>query len=363
MRNRWSILSIIVTSVLLASLVISCCDDDNPVKPPPAKDYYVYFSDYMAPNTFYRYDTGTKEVDSFYLPYNAVLDGFGISPDGKKMYLHPDEGIVEVELDSFTVIAEHPLILKRELNTWGVHEVLASPDGHYLALVNRFLYIIDLTDFSVAYADSVNRAGHGWFTEDSRNFLCSINDTVDNYNHVYVLEVAFGDTISAVRHEFPIGYPVEVVASPDYRKWIMFMYLGNDIHRFQVYDRELDSIIFHTDFCPGGDMVISPDGREVVYSYAKSGYVRPICVPKGYITLFDVVGNRPNGDVYNFIDSLLMVGPIGDMVITPDNRSLIAVPIALGQIFHYDLGRREVVTRLQFGDANILTPPVCQRKP
>ncbi len=349
--------------ILVAALGISCCDDDNPVRPPPAKDYYVYFSDYMAPNTYYRYDTGTKQVDSFYLPYDAVTDGFGISPDGKTMYLHPDEGIVEVELDSFTVIAEHSLVLKKDRNRWRGHEVIVSPDGRYLALVNRYLHMVDLADYSVVYADTVNDAGQGWFTEDSHIFFCHINDTLDSYSHVYVLEVAIGDTISAVRHEFPIGYPVRVVASPDYRKWLMLMYLGDDRYRFQVYARELDSIIFYTDFCPGGDMVLTPDGRDAVYSYAQSGYVRPICPPKKYITLFDVVSNRPDGDVYNFIDSLLMVGPIGDMVITPDNRSLIAVPIALGQVFHYDLKRREVVTRLQFGDANILTPPVCQRKP
>jgi hypothetical protein len=361
MRTRKSRLMIFGSAVMLALMGMSC--DDNPIKPQPPKDYYVYFSDYMTPNTYYRYNTGTKAVDSFYLPYNSVTDGFGISPDGKTMYLHPDEGIVEVELDSFTVVAEHPMMLKKDRKQWRGHEVIVSPDGRYLALVNRYLHIVDLTDYSVVYADTVNDAGRGWFTQDSHVFLCCVNDTLDNYSHFYVLEVTFEDTISAIRHEFSFGLPVRVVASPDYRKWIMFMYLGNDVHRFQVYDRELDSVIFHTDFCPGGDMVITPDGREAAYSYAQSGFVRPLCVARSYITLFDVAGNKPDGDVYTFIDSLLMVGPIGDMVITPDSRSLIAVPIARGQIFHYDLKKKEVVARLQFGDANILTPPVCQRKP
>jgi hypothetical protein len=361
MRKRVLRPLIAAAGILLVSLVICCCDDDNPVNPLPAKDYYVYFADELAPNVFYRYNTSTRRVESFRLPYNSIFDGFGVSPDGKKMYLHPDEGIVEVELDSFTVVAEHPIVLKKGMTK---HQVLVSPDGRYLALLHYYLHIIDLNDYSVVYSDTVNCSGNGWFTADSRHLLCYINDTVDQYSRIYVLEVSFGDTISAVRHEFAFGAPGRVVATPDYRKWIMLMFLGDDTYRFQVYDRGLDSIIFHTDFCPGGDLDITPGGHKVVYSYSRPGISKPpICLDREYITLFDVVGNEVEDDVYTYTDSLQMVRAVGDIVITPDGRYVVGLSIILGQIFQYDLIRREVAARLQFGDAHILFSPVCQRKP
>lgn len=358
MRMRRSILRIIGAAAVLALMGLSC--DDNPIKPHPPKGYYVYFANEMAPNTYYRYNTGTKEVDSFNLPYNSVTDGFGISPDGKRMYLHPDEGIVEVELDSFTVIADHPMVLKKGMTK---HQVLVSPDGRYLALLHYYLHIIDLNDYSVVYSDTVNWSGNGWFTADSRNLLCYINDTTDNYSHVYVLEVTFGDTISVVRHEFVFGAPARITATPDYHKWIMLMYLGSDLYRFQVYDRDLDSVIFHTDFCPAGDLEITPDGSKAVYSYSRPGINKPICLDKEYISLFDVDGNRVEENIYTYIDSLHMVGPVGDMVITPNGRYVVGLSTIFGQIFQYDLIRREVVARFQFGDACILFSPVCQCKP
>jgi hypothetical protein len=360
MRTRKTRLMIIGAAVMLALMGMSC--DDNPIKPQPPKDYYVYFSDYMAPNTYYRYNTGTKAVDSFYLPYNSVTDGFGISPDGKTMYLHPDEGIVEVELDSFTVVAEHPLALKKSMRS--EHQVLVSPDGRYLALLHEYLYIVDLADYSVIYSDTVNHSGNGWFTADSRNLICYINDTTDNYSHVYVLEVSLGDTLSAVRYEFPFGAPTRIIASGDDRKWYMLMYIINGHYGFQVYDRDLDSVIYHHSMCfEGGDLQITPNGNEVIYSYYHPGYIQVGCAPKDIITVFDAIENRLDRDVRTLDDSLGMVISVGGMAITPDGRYLIGVSTDKAQIFHYDLKKKKIVNRMQFGGYTWLFNAVCQRKP
>ncbi len=362
MRNHLSRSIMAAAGILLVSLGISCCDDDNPVKPPPAKDYYIYFANELSPNAYYRYNTGTMQVDSFFLPYNSVFDGFGISPNGKTMYLHPDEGIVEVELDSFTVVAEHPLVLKKSMNS--KHQVLVSPNGRYLALLNEYLHIVDLNDLSIVYADTINRVGHGWFTADSRNLLCYVNDTVDQYSHVYILEVNFGDTIAAVRHEFPFGVPTRIVASPDYQKWFMLMYITAGIYGFQVYELGLDSITYHHSMCfENGDLQITPDGNEVIYSYYQPGYILDGCAPKDIITVFDAIGNGINRNVTTFNDSLGMVVSIGGMAITPDGRYLVGVSTDMAQIFHYNLRKKQIVNCLQFGGYSRLFNAVCQRKP
>lgn len=362
MLKHVSRLFIVAAGIVLVSLGISCCDDDNPVKPPPAKDYYIYFANELAPNTYYRYSTGTMELDSFYLPYHSKYDGFGISPDGRTMYLHPDEGIVEVDLGSFAVVAEHPLDLKK--SAYAKHQVLVSPDGRYLALLHEYLHIIDLADFSVVYADTTNRAGNGWFTSDSRHLLCYINDTIDQYSHVYVLDVDFGDTIAVSRQEFSFGVPTRIVASPDYRKWFMLTYITTGIYGFQVYDRDLDSIIYHHSTCfENGDLQITPDGSEIIYSYYQPGYILDGCAPKDIITIFNANGNGIDRDVTTFDDSLGMVISVGGIAITPDGRNLVGVSTDKAQIFHYNPKTKQIVNRLEFGGYSWLFNAICQRKP
>jgi len=93
------------------------CGGDKGVGPTEPKDYYVYFADGVDGEKYYRYHTGTGEVETFTLPYISWDCGLGISPNGETMYLKSEDRIVEVALDSLTVMGEHHTDIKHRLGS------------------------------------------------------------------------------------------------------------------------------------------------------------------------------------------------------------------------------------------------------
>ena len=254
-------IALAIALILGLGIYLPGCGDKKTTAPVEQMGYYVYFGDQGELNIFYRYHTGTMMLDSFYLPYNSLLDGFGISPDGKTMYLHPDDGIVEVSLDSLVVVAEHPIYLPKGGPTGNGHEVIISPDGRYLALLNRYLHLVDLTDFSVIYTDTTHYAGHGWFSQDSKSFFCSIPS---NY---YALEIILADVPEIRYHAFENAAVWRIKTSTKERLWFLYLGIGGGVFLFQTYDVEKDSIIFEKALNPGaGDMEVTPNGRYVIYT-------------------------------------------------------------------------------------------------
>ncbi len=335
----------ICAAVIVLGLALSCTDDDNPVKPPPPKDHYVYFADQEAPNTYFRYNTNTFDVDSFYLPYDSYYDGFCVSPDGKTMYLHPDDGIVEVSLDSFVVVAEHPITLPKGYIPGNGHQIVISPDGCYLAILNKYLYLINLADFSVIYSDTSTAFLNGWFTDDSRIFFCSM----EGQNGFEALEIMLNDSIEVRRPVFSGGSVSHIMTSPDNRLRFLMLYAGYGISRFQVYDVEKDSIIFDNGRCPGaGNMAITPDGRYVIYS--RPGTMLGWCPPYPYLTVFDVVGNKIDREIFTFNDSIGAALAIDELWISPDGRHLFGISAPVnneGHGFQYNLISHEVQNRFK----------------
>jgi hypothetical protein len=305
------------------------------LEPVEYKIYYAYFGDQKAPNQYFRYNTTTFEVDTFELPYDSYYDGFCISPDGKTMYLHPDDGIVEVSLDSFVVMAEHPIYLPKNGSTGDGHEVIISPHGRYLAMLNRYLHIVDLTDYSVVYLDTTTLAVSGWFTNDSKTFFCA----VPGPDRTEALEVLMDETPEIRRHIFEAGALTKIMTSADNRLWFLMLYAGDGFSVFQVHDTETDSIIYSYSRCPGsGSMAISTDGRFVAYS--RPGNMLGWCSLYPYITIYDVAGNRIEREVSTFDDSIGAALAINGLWITPDGRHLFGISDSYnleGHAFQYNL--------------------------
>jgi len=356
--KTWAIIGAGLGVIIL--LLAGCCDKKGP-EPVQPKDYYVYFGDAEAsPNTYLRYNTGTCQLDSFDLPYNSWECGFGISPDGKKMYLHPDGFIAEVSLESLVVVAEHAISIKEAHYNVVPREVLVSPDNRHLAIVSGYVHILDMADFSVVYADTQSVYKFGWFSDDGGMFLSSGRDSMDV---THVLELGLNGDYPVRKHYFDGGDPYRVIASADNRRWFMLSYLGAGVSRFRVYDMPSESLLFSISMCPSnGDLEITPGGHYVFYSQPGSLLIG--CPPPKYITVFDVVANRIDRQIITFVDSLQLAGPIGELCITPDGRHLVGVAFTIGQLFHYQINRQKVLNRLSFqgGIARWPHSLACQRK-
>jgi hypothetical protein len=251
------------------------------------------------------------------------------------MYLHPDDGIVEVSLDSFEVVAEHPIVLPKGFVTGPGHQIVISPNGRYLATLNQYLNIVDLANFSVVYSDTGTISVNGWFTDDSKTFFCS-NRSVERFE---VLEIVLNDSLEVRRHFFEAGSVSQIIASPDNRLWFLMIYAGYGISVFQVYDAEKDSVIFRDVRCPGfGHMAITPDGRYVTYS--RPGNMQGWCTPYPYIIIFDVMGNKIDREVFTFNDSIGAALAIDELWVTPDGCRFVGISspyLGFGHVFQYNL--------------------------
>jgi hypothetical protein len=127
------------------------------------------------------------------------------------------------------------------------------------------------------------------------------------------------------------------------------LYAGYGISFFEVYDIELDSVIFGHGRCPGmGHLAITPDGRYVAYT--RPGNMQGWCTAYPYITIFDVAGNKIDREVFTFDDSLGVALAIDELWITPDGRHLfgISAPWNMqGHAFQYNLISQEIETRFR----------------
>jgi len=307
-----------------------CADDDNPVQPTPVKDFYVYFAYEQPQNKVFRYHTGTGVVDNFDLPHNLYETGFAVSPDGKTMYLYPDGFLVRVDLDSLTVTSENP-IPAQHTSLGAPPEIYISPTEEYAALLHRNLYILSLSDHTIAYADT-GMYYFGHFCGTGNIFLTTGFDTVGPF----IMEIDLNNTASMYR-KYIAGYqPGRIVANNANSLWAYLSYVDGLIWRFDVYDRNGDSSLFVEAMCPGlGDIEIAPDEKSILYS--QPGSLVPTCRPPEHFTVYGTECNCIESRISTVVDSSCMVYPINDLCITPDGRHVIGSSLGGSEMFDYDL--------------------------
>jgi len=115
-----------------------------------------------------------------------------------------------------------------------------------------------------------------------------------------------------------------IVPSVDNQFWYLFIRFATLGYIFEVYDVAADSVIFY-DTLPfiGGHILPTPDGRRVYYSHPASMLYPP---PPRLLSVYNVVSNdlecRINTDVINPDGSILAFW-VWEMIVTPDNRSVI----------------------------------------
>jgi hypothetical protein len=351
-------LSAVLLLVGLAALL--GCGEDKPTQPTEPKDYYVYFAEQLSLYQYFRYHTGTGVIDSFPAPHSTVRSGFGISPDGKTMYISPAGSgtIVEMSLDSHVVVAEHPIAMKDYSSGGWLRKVIVSPNNQYLAVIDQYLYIFNISDFSIIYCDTINVSLNGIFSQNGDIFSCAGYDTT--YSDSYVLKIDLADGCTETEWSFAGGCPYRVIPDASYQKLFLYLHVYNDLFLFQVYDIASESVIFNKSLCPGhGDMEITPDGRYIIFS--QPGTIMTGCPPPRYFTIFDIENNRIDREVDAFIDSLEIVHPIDGLCLTPDGRHLIGISYTNG-LFDYDMQRHEFNRHMALDGARLMFSLTGQAK-
>jgi hypothetical protein len=354
MRILKALSAVVLSAGLLALLG---CGEDKPTQPTEPRDYYIYFADQMSVNHYFCYHTGTGIIDSFTLPYDSWESGFGISPDGKTMYLNPDGHIIRVSLDSYVVIAENPVDIELP-HISRPRSIIVSPDGQYMAINRYDLYLLNVSDFSVVYHDT-NETLNGRFAKNGDIFICSGYDSIGGY----ALQIDMANGFAETKWRFASGGPLHVIPDADYKRFFLYLHVYNDLFVFQVYDIASDSIIFSKSLYPGtGDMEITTDDWYIIFSQPGSWISE--CPPPEYFTIFDIEGNCIDREVDAFVDSLRIVYPTNELCLTPDGIHLIGIERYGGGLFDYDMQRHEFNRHVVINsNISLLFSLNCQVKP
>jgi hypothetical protein len=361
-RVKEAVLGSLVCLAFGVAWIIGCCDkSQNPVEP---REYYIYFSYDKPTNYYYRYDTGTGAIDSFYLPYRTDESGFAISPDGRKMYLSPANAglIAEIDLESHVVIAEHPISITEQSVAGRWRDVEISPDSRYVAIVDGYLHIIDMAGYGAIYSDTTYDYSHGRFTSDGSVFLCAGRST--DYMERFILEVEIRPNVVATKRPFPSGWPNRIVPNATNSRWYILSWIFGDAWQVAGYDPIQDSIVFGKSFAPGGgDLEIMPDERYLIYS--QPGNLNSDTPPPLYFTIYDIALQSVDRQVSAYVDSLGIVYPISELCLTPDGRHLIGIGREDGQLFDYDMYRHIFNRYIYIGGGMFKMPLTltCQSRP
>jgi hypothetical protein len=316
----------LVIAGCLGIYVTGCSDSSTGPTTVSSKAYEFYFVTGAEEYLYYRYNTGTMDLESFTLPYSNREGGFCISPNGNSMYLNCEDQLVKLSLESMMAEYEQPI-------SAGGQELVISPDEKYLAFLHPDLYLVDLTDFSIVYSDNQDTTSYrnGRFSKGGEVFVC----TAGGPNEGYVLEIDLDHGFAIDRYHFGRDWPR--LAIPDVANQKLYLSASN---AFLVYDLIGDSALYSRNAYPViSDMEITPDGHSVVYCQPGS-IMGPYPMPGAdHFTIIDCLKNEMERevDVITNIGYPIPPWPIYELCISPDGRHMVGLSLDEGQLFDYDL--------------------------
>ncbi|RME31427.1 MAG: hypothetical protein D6800_00795 [Candidatus Zixiibacteriota bacterium] len=304
---------LLAIAIVSCACLLGCGDSGTGPQPPVAKDYPVYFYNGANPNAYYEYRTLSGTLDSFMLPFVPGFDRMTVSSDGALLYVSARDGIHVVTLATREETTVLPFTDYRA--------VAVSPDGRWLAVQNGGLDILNRGggDIILHLNDTTY---DGLFATNSDAFYCLTGDMLNE--PVHVLRVPVDTSVDTVtRTYFPSGRPEKLVVSPDERTWYLFLRHGVSSYSFVAYDAAGDSMLFiDTLAAAAGDIVMTPDGGQVLYSLPGSplyGWGPPVV--RVYTRAQNAIRELSLRAVVSGTDTL-DIRP-WQMVVTPDSRRVI----------------------------------------
>jgi hypothetical protein len=308
--------------------------NDKPTEPRPSAqtDYPVYLYNNSS-STLWVFHPTTREFDSAIIPFDDVIRDVTVSADGELLYFSQGDRVFVYTADSLRLVTVLPY------SAW--RGTAVSPDDYLLAIMGDDSYIVRTTDWSVVFSDTLS-LHDGVFSSDSRTLYAGEINDVSAFYWVKPLE----QNPELQRKGF-YGSVVQVEPTPREDRLIFKLY-----RHLLSYDMVGDSILYDVFFLPGqGRLALTPNGRYAFFSNPSTQHMEPGTTD---LFVFDVRANSICDTIHikDILDSLGIYTPgVGRMVVTPDNRWLVAVGASgwTSLLILYDLSRREAVYLRDFG--------------
>ena len=312
MKNLNSIVIKLIALAIVFVAVVILITCDKPFEPVKPIDYPFYLTD-DANNQLFVFHPISNKLDSMNVPWN-VDAAITVSADGKLLYVALGTSVLVVETDSLTTV--------NQLFYQHSRPISVSPNNKLIAILGGTLYILRTSDYAVVYTDTTEYSyADGNFSSDSKNFYCTSRLSPGANDLVYKVDLS-ESPFPITRKEFAYGAVTEVIPSVDQSKWFLYLAVGLWTYSFEVYDVNLDSIIFRDILVPGaGFHAATPDGKYVFYtSPGRSGEIAPDPSFKVYDVEMNAIDATFTDSAY-FCSGQVCVAP-RNLSISPNSRWL-----------------------------------------
>lgn len=343
---------LIIPGILLALFYWGC--DDNPLAPENEanKDYIVYMweTDHAGEHFYMGYHPATGVIDTFTAEDGPTWD-MKASADGKYLFVATRDYVAKVDLQTLQAVATLPYRAD--------YGIAVSPDNQYLVIIMGPGFVLSrVSDFSVIYEDTLLDFLSCSFSSDSKK-IYGYGD--GSYHSVVKMDLENNYTLSSTElTPGPVIY--SVVPSLDEEKYFIVWKYDMWFSRFEVYDVELDSIIFREVLWAGYNYLeLSPDGKYVFYTEA--GNYTDVN-GENYFTIYDIERNRIKMKV-STVGIEDGINPeflaLGQIVITPDGKWLIIGAALHGSSFiRFNMSTMEIDEYIKGDSTESFSGYTCQ---
>jgi hypothetical protein len=253
----------LMVSVIVAMFAVSC-DDDCPTCPPPPQeeivsDYNVYLGGY--PHSIYVYNTKEMAlIDSLDPVAPGTLQNLVVSGDGRYLLLSYNEpapgGVLVYDLETRDTVKTLPPGEVLEVSNTGKY-IMHSIPGRTDFLDGQTLDTVFTFPFSV---------GASRFSLDDSKLYCIFDH---HYIHIYDLATRTLDTsFMYADNEGRTPWIYRMQPDATGRKLYFAVTYEPYVYYLLAYSMDLDSTTMYYRLIgpPYGDMRITPDGRQILYS-------------------------------------------------------------------------------------------------
>ncbi len=348
---------LVVVMIFGCAIYLYGCDSTKPTEPPPPepREYLAYFFDHDDPRKFYSLNPQNGQLDT--LPINVVPNSrMATSPDGKLLYVTASSSVAVVNLKTYETVAELPY--------GGIHDVVLSADGRWVAVFGDGVRILRTTDYSEVFVDTIS-SGSGSFSVDGDRFYYS--PKLDGRYSARVVEVETGIELHSKLFSYGTRYLNlwRIKPSEDESRWFMYMWIGTYDFAFAVYDHTQDSIVFIDRITPGqGNMEITSDDKYAFYT--SPGGPMFTSPPAYCIYVYDIASMSLDSiSTVFYPDSTQPEYHVAnDLCLTPDGKYLVGMErTGFDQAMIINIDSLQIERIVEIDTESYLSGLTCQTQP
>lgn len=336
--------------VLLATLTLfffafSGCNSkptDQAAKADEDVNYAVYFYSMTGDRGMYIYNPLTQELDSADLHFELIgyehFKSMHLSSDGELIYMPFKETVVVFDTDLLNPITELPYRTNSP--------VAVSPDGRYIAIFGNGVWVLNSSDYSVYYHDTISAHNGVYSANGMRLYAIGSESQAPFATYLYALDLSGPEPVSG-KTGLP-GHPHRLQPTSDGSKLLLLGALSS----FAIYDIASDSLILtHNMLGAYGRVALTPDDR-----YAFYGSPATIVPPDGGTSAFAMIDVH-NNLVEEVVDTRYVADSVTpdwfgvrSVLATPDGKYLVMLdgPMA-NELLLFDIATRTFVDYIDFG--------------